>query len=227
MAGFSKCCGSCCTSFASCCPYETPRTIRINNWKLQLAFWALILAVFVYITGYARYYKQNDKDYRTLINTYGIRFDVIVSGKAGKFNIIPTTMNIGSGLGLLGLKEGCSYYLMKVCRCLKSCCCCFCCCLTPCCNWLVRCYKSCCCCFCCCVTPCCNWLVLCYKSCCCCGLTPCSCCERIEELSNAYEQVEEGAGTYAELPDACEQEQDDENITFAKPAPNYGQVQTV
>ncbi|XP_035663465.1 uncharacterized protein LOC118407153 [Branchiostoma floridae] len=126
-------------------------------------------------------------------------------------------MNIGSGLGLLGLasflcnsvilwyygdkkmevdkkghmflKEGCSYYLMKVCRCLKSCCCCFCCCLTPCCNWLVRCYKSCCCCFCCC--------------------------------------VEEGAGTYAELPDACEQEQDDENITFAKPAPNYGQVQTV
>ncbi|CAH1232931.1 P2RX4 [Branchiostoma lanceolatum] len=52
---------------------------------------------------YARYYRENGTDYRTLIKAYGIRFDVVVSGKAGKFNIIPLTMNIGSGLALLGV----------------------------------------------------------------------------------------------------------------------------
>eukprot|EP00058_Branchiostoma_floridae_P020335 XP_002605825.1 hypothetical protein BRAFLDRAFT_84310 [Branchiostoma floridae] len=52
---------------------------------------------------YARYYRENGTDYRTLIKAYGIRFDVVVSGRAGKFNIIPLTMNIGSGLALLGV----------------------------------------------------------------------------------------------------------------------------
>ncbi|XP_036380270.1 P2X purinoceptor 5 isoform X1 [Megalops cyprinoides] len=52
---------------------------------------------------YARYYKDAaGKTYRTLTKVYGIRFDIMVSGKAGKFNIIPTIVNIGSGLALMG-----------------------------------------------------------------------------------------------------------------------------
>ncbi|KAM3936376.1 P2X purinoceptor 5 isoform 3-T3 [Leptodactylus fuscus] len=52
---------------------------------------------------YAKYYRDaNGSDYRTLIKAYGIRFDIMVNGKAGKFNIIPTIINIGSGLALMG-----------------------------------------------------------------------------------------------------------------------------
>ncbi|XP_063811900.1 P2X purinoceptor 5 isoform X1 [Pseudophryne corroboree] len=52
---------------------------------------------------YAKYYRDiNGTDYRTLIKAYGIRFDIMVNGKAGKFNIIPTIINIGSGLALMG-----------------------------------------------------------------------------------------------------------------------------
>ncbi|KAM8976729.1 P2X purinoceptor 5 [Pelodytes ibericus] len=52
---------------------------------------------------FAKYYRDADgKDYRTMIKAYGIRFDILVTGKGGKFNIIPTIINIGSGLALMG-----------------------------------------------------------------------------------------------------------------------------
>ncbi|XP_017346550.1 purinergic receptor P2X, ligand-gated ion channel, 8 isoform X1 [Ictalurus punctatus] len=52
---------------------------------------------------YARYFKNADGEtHRTLFKVYGIRFDIMVHGKAGKFNIIPTIINIGSGLALMG-----------------------------------------------------------------------------------------------------------------------------
>ncbi|XP_041938938.1 P2X purinoceptor 4-like isoform X2 [Alosa sapidissima] len=57
-------------------------------------------------TGYNfRYAKYHNKDQktRTLIKGYGIRFDIMVFGQAGKFNIVPTLVNVGAGLGLLGL----------------------------------------------------------------------------------------------------------------------------
>ncbi|MCJ8741070.1 hypothetical protein PDJAM_G00066430 [Pangasius djambal] len=53
---------------------------------------------------FAKYYKNaKGQEIRTLIKGYGIRFDVMVFGNAGKFNIIPTLLNIGAGLALLGL----------------------------------------------------------------------------------------------------------------------------
>ncbi|XP_061596084.1 P2X purinoceptor 5 [Cololabis saira] len=53
---------------------------------------------------YARYYQdQNGETYRTLYKVYGIRFDIMINGKAGKFNIVPTIIAIGSGLALMGL----------------------------------------------------------------------------------------------------------------------------
>lgn len=38
-----------------------------------------------------------------MIKAYGIRFQVLVSGKAGQFNIVPLLLNIGSGIALLGI----------------------------------------------------------------------------------------------------------------------------
>ncbi|XP_042580390.1 P2X purinoceptor 5-like [Cyprinus carpio] len=59
------------------------------------------------ISGYnfrfARYYNDAaGQSYRNLFKVYGIRFDILVNGKAGKFNIIPTVISIGSGLALMG-----------------------------------------------------------------------------------------------------------------------------
>uniref|UniRef100_A0A8C6WEY1 P2X purinoceptor n=1 Tax=Neogobius melanostomus TaxID=47308 RepID=A0A8C6WEY1_9GOBI len=40
---------------------------------------------------YAKYFKdQNGETYRTLYKVYGIRFDIMVNGQAGKFSIVPT-----------------------------------------------------------------------------------------------------------------------------------------
>ncbi|CAG0883151.1 unnamed protein product [Darwinula stevensoni] len=51
---------------------------------------------------YAQYYRD---DVRTLFKVFGIKFVVNVYGEARKFSIIPTLLNIGSGLALLGLAE--------------------------------------------------------------------------------------------------------------------------
>ncbi|XP_078468228.1 P2X purinoceptor 5-like [Lampetra planeri] len=52
---------------------------------------------------FAKYYRQADGgEQRKLFKVYGIRFDVLVFGKAGKFSIVPTAVNVGSGLALLG-----------------------------------------------------------------------------------------------------------------------------
>ncbi|XP_030602201.1 P2X purinoceptor 5 [Archocentrus centrarchus] len=52
---------------------------------------------------YAKYYKdQYGETYRTLYKVYGIRFDIMINGQAGKFNIVPTVIAIGSGVALLG-----------------------------------------------------------------------------------------------------------------------------
>uniref|UniRef100_A0A2K5WUE9 ATP receptor n=1 Tax=Macaca fascicularis TaxID=9541 RepID=A0A2K5WUE9_MACFA len=57
-----------------------------------------------HVPQFAKYYRDPaGKEQRTLIKAYGIRFDIIVFGKAGKFDIIPTMINIGSGLALLGM----------------------------------------------------------------------------------------------------------------------------
>ncbi|XP_074461987.1 P2X purinoceptor 4 isoform X1 [Larus michahellis] len=57
-----------------------------------------------HVAEFAKYYKDsNGTEARTLIKAYGIRFDIIVFGKAGKFDVIPTMINIGSGLALFGV----------------------------------------------------------------------------------------------------------------------------
>ena len=41
--------------------------------------------------------------YRVLVKAYGLRFVINVTGKAGKFNLVPLLMALGSGLGLLSV----------------------------------------------------------------------------------------------------------------------------
>jgi len=54
---------------------------------------------------YHYYLPDNDVfiENRDLYKVYGLRFIFLVSGKGGKFNIIPLIINIGSGLALLGV----------------------------------------------------------------------------------------------------------------------------
>jgi len=41
--------------------------------------------------------------YRDLFKVYGIRFLYLITGKGGKFDIVPLLLNLGSGLALLGI----------------------------------------------------------------------------------------------------------------------------
>ncbi|XP_076842460.1 P2X purinoceptor 4a-like isoform X3 [Brachyhypopomus gauderio] len=72
---------------------------------------------------FAKYYKNEvGKETRTLIKGYGIRFEITVFGKAGKFNIVPTLLNIGAGLGLLGLVNVvCDWIVLTMSKCNKKC----------------------------------------------------------------------------------------------------------
>ncbi|XP_037353600.1 P2X purinoceptor 6 [Talpa occidentalis] len=40
---------------------------------------------------------------RNLLKLYGIRFDIVVTGQAGKFGLIPTTITLGTGVAWLGV----------------------------------------------------------------------------------------------------------------------------
>ena len=41
--------------------------------------------------------------YRTLIKAYGLRFIIVVTGKAGQFDFIPLLLTVGAGIGLLAI----------------------------------------------------------------------------------------------------------------------------
>uniref|UniRef100_A0A8D2ZII7 P2X purinoceptor n=1 Tax=Scophthalmus maximus TaxID=52904 RepID=A0A8D2ZII7_SCOMX len=52
---------------------------------------------------HARYFKNAaGESFRSLFKVYGVRFNIMVHGKAGRFSIIPTAINIASGLALMG-----------------------------------------------------------------------------------------------------------------------------
>ncbi|XP_060243322.1 P2X purinoceptor 1 isoform X2 [Meriones unguiculatus] len=52
---------------------------------------------------FARHFVQNGTNRRHLFKVFGIRFDILVDGKARKFDIIPTMTTIGSGIGIFGV----------------------------------------------------------------------------------------------------------------------------
>ncbi|XP_052248401.1 P2X purinoceptor 4-like isoform X3 [Dreissena polymorpha] len=52
---------------------------------------------------FARYFLDNGTEIRTLFKAYGIKFILTLQGQAGKFNLKPLIINIGSGLAILGI----------------------------------------------------------------------------------------------------------------------------
>ena len=63
----------------------------------------LIIDLIVYFLRFAEKFEVNGTMHRILIKAFGLRFVISVSGKAGKFNVVPTLLTIGSGLGLLSV----------------------------------------------------------------------------------------------------------------------------
>uniref|UniRef100_A0A3B4B1Y8 P2X purinoceptor n=1 Tax=Periophthalmus magnuspinnatus TaxID=409849 RepID=A0A3B4B1Y8_9GOBI len=60
---------------------------------------------------YAKHFKDpKGESFRTLYKVYGIRFDIMVNGQAGKFSIVPTIIALGSGIALLGAVSKVSFY---------------------------------------------------------------------------------------------------------------------
>ncbi|XP_034557387.1 P2X purinoceptor 5-like [Notolabrus celidotus] len=52
---------------------------------------------------HTRYFKNAaGESYRSLFKVYGVRFNILVHGKAGKFSIVPTAINVAAGLALMG-----------------------------------------------------------------------------------------------------------------------------
>ncbi|XP_077434165.1 P2X purinoceptor 3a [Vanacampus margaritifer] len=53
---------------------------------------------------FAKYFKtENGTEYRTLHKAFAIRFDVMVTGKAGKFDTVPTLINLVAAFTSIGL----------------------------------------------------------------------------------------------------------------------------
>ncbi|NP_001381622.1 P2X purinoceptor 6 isoform 7 [Homo sapiens] len=49
------------------------------------------------------WWEQPGVEARTLLKLYGIRFDILVTGQAGKFGLIPTAVTLGTGAAWLGV----------------------------------------------------------------------------------------------------------------------------
>ncbi|XP_062502254.1 P2X purinoceptor 4-like [Corticium candelabrum] len=81
--------------FTACVPkYSFSRMDKINSSIAK-----------GYNFRYPVYFKENgdNRMHRQLIKAYGIRFQIIVSGQAGRFSIVPLALNIGSGIALLAI----------------------------------------------------------------------------------------------------------------------------
>ncbi|XP_076106813.1 P2X purinoceptor 4-like isoform X2 [Mytilus galloprovincialis] len=80
-------------SESDCVPKYIFRRLDSSDYKISKG----------YNFRYAKYYKENDTEYRTLFKAFGIKFILSVTGEAGKFNLEPFLINVGSGLAILGM----------------------------------------------------------------------------------------------------------------------------
>uniref|UniRef100_A0A5F8GWK2 P2X purinoceptor n=1 Tax=Monodelphis domestica TaxID=13616 RepID=A0A5F8GWK2_MONDO len=69
---------------------------------------------------YAKYYKEEGIEKRTLIKAFAIRFDILVFGTGGKFDIIQLIMYIGSSLSYFGVATVLIDFLIQMYT--KNCC---------------------------------------------------------------------------------------------------------
>ncbi|KAM6965007.1 P2X purinoceptor 2 [Aplochiton taeniatus] len=52
---------------------------------------------------FAKYYRKDGEESRTLVHAFGIRLDVIVHGHAGRFSLIPTIINTVTAMTSVGI----------------------------------------------------------------------------------------------------------------------------
>ncbi|XP_027135774.1 P2X purinoceptor 5 isoform X2 [Larimichthys crocea] len=80
--------------YSNCNPqYRFTRLDKVSNKSSTVGF----------NFRHAWYFKNAaGESYRSLYKVYGVRFNIMVHGKAGMFSIIPTAINIASGLALMG-----------------------------------------------------------------------------------------------------------------------------
>ncbi|XP_010773813.1 P2X purinoceptor 5-like [Notothenia coriiceps] len=79
--------------YSNCNPHYHFTRLDISNNSISTGF----------NFRHTRYFKNAaGESYRSLFKVYGVRFNIMVHGKAGMFSIIPTTINVGSGLALMG-----------------------------------------------------------------------------------------------------------------------------
>ncbi|XP_027709367.1 P2X purinoceptor 7-like isoform X2 [Vombatus ursinus] len=69
---------------------------------------------------YAKYYMEEGREKRTLIKAVGIRFDILVFGTGGKFDIIQLIVYLGSTISYFGLATVLIDFLIQVYA--KNCC---------------------------------------------------------------------------------------------------------
>ncbi|XP_061433731.1 P2X purinoceptor 4-like [Lethenteron reissneri] len=67
---------------------------------------------------FAKHYVfPNGTEHRTLIKAYGVRIDILVSGQAGRFDIIPTIINLVAALTSVGVASIiCDWVLLNIMR---------------------------------------------------------------------------------------------------------------
>ncbi|XP_047416407.1 P2X purinoceptor 6 isoform X3 [Sciurus carolinensis] len=53
----------------------------------------------------SHWWKAPGVEARSLLKLYGIRFDILVTGQAGKFGLIPTAITVGTGAAWLGVAK--------------------------------------------------------------------------------------------------------------------------
>ena len=80
-------------SVSDCVPQFKFRRLDSADYKISKG----------YNFRYAKYFRENETEYRRLIKAFGVKYILSVTGQAGKFNLVPLLTNIGSGMALLGI----------------------------------------------------------------------------------------------------------------------------
>ncbi|XP_019901298.2 P2X purinoceptor 3a isoform X2 [Esox lucius] len=79
-------------------------TVTVPSLRWEMCCVTLDRTSLPLVTRFAKYYKsENGTDFRTLHKAYAIRFDILVTGLAGKFDPIPTLINIVAAFTSVGL----------------------------------------------------------------------------------------------------------------------------
>ncbi|XP_011819195.1 PREDICTED: P2X purinoceptor 6 [Colobus angolensis palliatus] len=83
---------------------KTGRCVVFNGTHRTCEIWSWCPVESSIVPSTATYWwEQPGVEARTLLKLYGIRFDILVTGQAGKFGLIPMAVTLGTGAAWLGV----------------------------------------------------------------------------------------------------------------------------